>query len=234
MGEFKQCPVRLDIKLILFFILAQSIGLAGAQHELANARGQEYVNWDKIMLDLRTYELCPSEENAKRLLGRIPPIPPIHELGEKELAGLAIINSDRFWKALIDGDEILAEGTFRLLGQMKGGVIEEELTIMLGRFLIIKPTVFLRLLRKYSHLFPSERDYPVTMTEIMEIVPNIVSHDDVLLRKKEETRLFKERIRALESVKDPELIGLRDACVRIIKKKIVGLFPTQSPSFPPD
>jgi len=88
---------------------------------------------------------------------------------------------------------------------------------MLGRFLTKKPEIFLRLLKKYQSLFATERNYPIDMTEILDIVPDITSKEDSRLRKKEETRLFTERIKTLESVEDPELTVIRDACIRVIR-----------------
>jgi hypothetical protein len=145
------------------------------------------------------------------------------ELGNREFAAGAIADSLMFDRAVVAGDELLAEAAFRLFGHIGGGAVDEELRIMLGRFLTKKPEAFLKLLRKYRHLFPTERDYPVTMTEILEIVPDITSDEDELLMIKESVRLYTERIKALERVEDPELMELRDACIRVIRTIIAEI-----------
>ncbi|OGD15988.1 MAG: hypothetical protein A2W20_07640 [Candidatus Aminicenantes bacterium RBG_16_66_30] len=163
------------------------------------------------------YESSPSKETARCLLAVIPEERAVSQIGNRKAVVIALINSIPIEKAIISGDALLAETAFRLLGYMQGGVVDEELRIMLGRFLTKRPEAFLRLLKNYHDLFATERDYPIDMTEILEIVPDITSKEESRLRKREETRLFTERIKALESVEDPELTDLRDACIRVIR-----------------
>ena len=209
--------------LIFFVIFAQCYVLAGSEREQVQQGGGEHIDWSNVKQALEIYESCPNEENAKRLLATIPKRPAAHELGNRDAAGMAFLESVPFKKAVIAGDENLAEAAFRMFGYVSGGALDEELTIMLGRLLAKKPALFLILLRKYRHLFPSEGDYPVTMTEIMEIVPDIESEDDACRRDREEIRLYSARIKALESVKDPELIEIRDACIRVVQAIIMRI-----------
>jgi hypothetical protein len=175
------------------------------------------VNWDLVKEALVAYEVRPSEETARCLLAAIPEKRAVSQIGDRKAVAIALIESISFEKAIISGDALLAETAFRLLGYMQGGLVDEELRKMLGRFLTKKPEDFLRLLKEYQSLFVMERNYPIDMTEILDIVPDITSKEDSRIRKKEETRLFMERIKALESVEDPELTGLRDACIRVIR-----------------
>jgi hypothetical protein len=217
MEEAKHAFVKRKWGLTLFIFIAQCLFLAGSQQEQEKQRAGEYINWDEVKKAFDVYESCPSEENARRLLATIPEKPAARELGTRETAIISILESVPFAKAIIAGDELLAEAAFRLFGYVSGGAVDEELRIMLGRFLTRKPAIFLKLLKKYLHLFASERDYPVTMTEILEIVPDITSKEDSRRRKTEEMRLYTERIKALERVEDPEFMELRDACIRVIK-----------------
>lgn len=209
--------------LIFFLIFAHGSVLAGSQNEQENRREGGSVNWDEVKQALDAYEACPNEESARRLLATIPEKPAVCQLGKREAAVLAFLNSVPFEKAVVAGDKPLAETAFKLLGYMRGGVVDEELRIMLGRFLTKEPATFLELLKRYNHLFPSEGDYPVDMTEILEIVPDITSEEDGRRRNKESLRLYTERIKALERVKEPGLIELRDACIRIIQTIIVRI-----------
>jgi hypothetical protein len=186
-------------------------------------RESEVINWNEVKKALDIYKSCPSKDSAMRLLAVIPEVHASQERGEKLKVTYALLEGVPFEKEVVAGDEILAETTFRLLGYFMGGAISEELTIMLGRFLIRKPTAFLQLLKKYLQLFPSERDYPVDMTEIQEIVPDITSEKDLIRKKQELLRIYNERIKALEGVEDPELTKLRDVCIRVIKKIIESI-----------
>lgn len=217
MEEAKHAFVKREWRLTLFIFIALCLFLGGRRQEQEKQNEQECINWDEVKQALDIYESCPSEENARRLLATIPEKAAAREFGNGESVGLAFINCVPFMKAVITGDALLTETAFRLFGYMRGGVVEEELRIMLGRFLTKNPAIFLRLLKKYLHLFASERDYPVTMTEILEIVPDITSKEDSRRRKIEEIRLYTERIKALERVEDPELTELKDACIRVIK-----------------
>ncbi len=209
--------------LILFMIFVQCSVLAGSQNGQEKRREGEYVNWDKVKRALDVYESCPSEESARWLLATIPEKPAVYQLGKREATVIAFVNSVPFEKAVISGDKLLAETAFKLLGYTGGGAVDEELRIMLGRFLTREPATFLELLKKYNHLFPSERDYPINMTEILEIVPDITSEEDGRRQKKERVRLYTERIKALERVREPGLIELRDACIRMIQTIIVRI-----------
>jgi hypothetical protein len=209
--------------LIFFMIFAQCSVLAGSQYEQEKRREGKFINWDEVKQALDVYESCPSEESARRLLATIPEKPAVYQLGKREATALAFLNSVPFEKAVISGDKLLAETAFKLLGYVGGGAVDEELRIMLGRFLIREPATFLELLKRYNYLFPSERDYPIFMTEILEIVPDITSEEDGRRQKKERVRLYTERIKALERVKEPGLIELRDACIRAIQTIVVRI-----------
>jgi hypothetical protein len=209
--------------LIFFIFILQCVFLTGGLQEQKKLTGDVYIDWDEVKKAFAAYESCPSEESARWLLATIPEQPAVRELGDSETAALVILDSIVFDRAIVAGDEVLAEAAFRLFYYMSGGAVDEELTIMLGRFLVRKPEAFLKLLKKYRHLFPTERDYPVTMTEIQEIVPDITSDEDELLMNKELIRLYTERVKALEKVEDPELVELRDACFRVIVTILTGI-----------
>ena len=209
--------------LIFFMIFAQCSILAGSQDGQEKRREGECVNWDEVKRALDVFESCPSEESARWLLATIPEKQAVCQLGTREAAALAFLNSIPFEKAVIAGDKLLAETAFKLLGYVRGGAVDEELRIMLGRFLTREPATFLELLAKYNHLFPSERDYPVDMTEILEIVPDITSEEDGRRQKMEMLRLYTERIKALERVNEPRLIKFKDACIRNIQTIIVRI-----------
>jgi hypothetical protein len=217
MEEVKHAFVKRKWRLTLFIFIVLCLFLGASWQDQEKQNEHECVNWDVVKQALDVYESCPSEENAKLLLATVPEKLAARQLGRREAVGFVLIESGPFKKALITGDALLAETAFRMFGYMRGGVVEEELRIMLGRFLTKNPVIFLKLLKKYLHLFASERDYPVTMTEILDIVPDITSKEDSRRMKTEGIRLYTERIKALERVEDPGLMELRDACIRVIK-----------------
>jgi len=184
---------------------------------------EEAINWDEVKRASDTFESCPTEENAQRLLSTITERPSVQQLGNREAAFLSLLENGSFYKAVNAGDELLAESAFRLFGFFGGGALDEELRIALGRFLTKKPVTFLELLKKYLHLFPSAKEYPVTMTEIQEIIPDIKSDEDWVRGKRVLTALYIERIKALESVEEPGLMELRDICIRVIREIISRL-----------
>lgn len=202
--------------LLLLLITRSSLSALGGQ-EPTNQLGNDFVNWETVKQALAVYGSRPTKENGWNLLGVIPKPPVACQYGNREAAGLAILESSALNKEVVAGDPVLAEAAFRLLGYMGGGAVDEELRIMLGRFLVTDPDEFLRLLKRYEYLFASEREYPVNMTEIQEIVPDVSTEDDLRRLNGEEVRLYMKRIRALETVKDSELMQVRDACLRVIK-----------------
>lgn len=208
---------------IFFIFILQCVFLTGSLQEQGKLAEDVCINWDEVKEAFEAYESCPKEENARRLLETIPEKPATAQMGTRKTAVMAILDCIPFYSGIVAGDELLAEAAFRLFNYVSGGALSEELEIELGRFLTRKPETFLKLLKKYKHLFPTDRDYPVTMTEILEIVPDITSDEDELLMIKESVRLYTERINALERVEDPELVELRDACIRVIRTIIAEI-----------
>ncbi len=212
-------------------MLVQCSLLAGGRAERLMGQTEVTINWDEVTLALKAYESRPSEENVKRLLATVPEQPASVQLGNKNAAAKTILENIRLHDAISAGDEGLAEFAIRMLdyNYMRGGAVDEELCIALGIFLTKKPEAFLRLLKKHLHLFPSERDYPVTMTEILDIVPDVTSDEDLQKMNAESRRLYMRRIRALKTVEVPELRELRDACIRVIED-IINRYHRQAPS----
>jgi len=200
-------------------ILLVTLGaLLTANRPLAQSQTEKGpINWDNVKKALKVYEFCPCEENTRRLLATVPELPGAVQMGDRKTASLALLESAVFTDTIIAGDETLAETAFRLLGYLRGGAIDEEITIALSRILIKKPWAFLRLLKKYEFLFSSEEEYPITMTEILDIVPDISSEEDRLRSNTVRRRLYSERLEALRKVDDPELNNLRDACIRVLE-----------------
>jgi hypothetical protein len=208
---------------IFIVTFVQCLVLVSSQYEYEKGEIGRYINWDEVKKALETYESHPDKESAGQLLAAIPDKPAVCQLGNREAAAFAILNSVPFEKAVVAGDKLIAESAFRLLEYMKGGAVNAELRIMLGRFLTREPATFLELLNKYSYQFSTSRDYPVDMTEILDIVPEVTSKEDWRRYKRENMRLYTERLKALESVKNPELIELRDACIQVIQAVMAGL-----------
>lgn len=201
--------------VIVFVFLGALLTANRSLSQLQTEKGP--IDWDNVKKALKAYESCPCEENARRLLATVPELPGAVQMGDRKAASLALLQSVLFTDTIVAGDETLAETAFRLLGYLRGGAIDEEITISLSRFLIKKPLTFLRLLKKYEFLFSSEEEYPITMTEILDMVPDVSSEEDRLRSNAVRKRLFTERLEALRKVDDPELNNLRDTCIRVIE-----------------
>jgi len=201
--------------VIVFVFLGALLTANRSMSQLQTEKGS--IDWDSVKKALKAYESCPCEENARRLLATVPELPGGVQMGDRKTASFALLESVLFTDTIVAGDETLAETAFRLLGYLKGGAIDEEITISLSRFLIKKPRAFLRLLNKYEFLFSSEEEYPITMTEILDMVPDVTSEEDRLRSNAVRKRLYTERLEALRKVDDPELNNLRDTCIRVIE-----------------
>ena len=206
------------IILVIFILICLLIfSLDGITSEL----DEKVLDWDKLRDAIKGYDVNPTEDNAKAILEIIPEEMPEKEYGNIDRALDYIIDeSPRFLKHVVSGNSYLAEAAFRLYFIVLPGHVSEELHISLSRMLVKKPALYLSLLKKYKSQFPSYLEYPLLMTEILEIVPDINNEEDEKKMDLTEIALYKERIRALETVDNEEYLALKKECINILQAEI--------------
>lgn len=209
-------------KNYLFFIVCHLFLLVLVQQNLMAFEQQKVVlDWDRLKAAVMKFDSHPNEINAKKILNLIPEKIPAEEMGDSERALTYIIDeSPKFLKGVKTGYDYLAEAAFRLYFIVLPGDALEELHISLSCMLVKKPRLYLQLLKNYAPQFPSYLEYPLDMTEILEIVPDIITEEDWKKRNIEELKLYEARLKALQSVTDKELLEIRDKCINRIKKNI--------------
>lgn len=204
-------------KLLLtsFFLLLISdlmIAQAGAE----GAQDEIILDWDKLRSAVKKYNLKPNEDNARAILESIPEKMPGKQVGDDERALDYVLDKSPIIKKQIEsGNEYLAEAAFRMYFIVLPGDALEELTLMLCKMLEKKPELYLSLLKKYKPQFPWYLEYPLLMTEFDE---KFDADPDGRIRR--DIKIYRRRIKALETVDCPEYLDLRNECIKILEKEI--------------
>lgn len=204
---------------ILFLCLGVILLISSILPAMAEGKSiQNRVDWDQLLVMLRAIEKEPSDKNAVRFLSLIPQKHTQDQFGDLEKFLDAIDSSKEYWQLLEKGNPLIAESAFRLMAFILPGAFYEDFFIELGKLATNHPRLFLQLLKKYEHNFPYE--YPVTMTEILDIVPDVCSDEDWKRQGIERLKLYERRLRALKSVRDEDLLEVRDKCIKILEEII--------------
>lgn len=179
---------------------------------------QDRIDWDELLVAFKAVEKDPSQENIIKFLSLIPEKYTEDQKGDEEKFLMAINGREKYEELLLAGNLYVVEATFRLMAYVEPGAYYEDFFISLGQLATKHPRLFLQMLTKYKDNFRYE--YPVTMTEILDIVPDIVTEEDARRRDEEELKLYEKRLKALKSVTDEELLEIRDKCIAEIEKNI--------------
>lgn len=105
-----------------------------------------------------------------------------------------------------EGNEHAVKLGFQFHNQTNSS-LKELLNVALGKNIIRNPELFLKSLRSYRHNF-SEDDYYGLLLNY---------GDDFVDKKKESINETKRRISSLESVSSPDLKGIKDKCITVLK-----------------
>lgn len=201
----------------IIIIMAFSLILICFGQVKKDGRSEVTVNWDKVKEAAKRYETHPTPENALLILRLIPEERPTLEIGSDK--GLQyLVDNPVFVEHVLGGEEYIAEVAFRLYTFVLPGDTLEILDISLSGMLVKKPELYLKLLKKYKPQFPSYKDYPLIMMEISE--EDINSDEDMIRELLRRIKVYQERIKALETVQDPEYLELRDECIKILENQI--------------
>lgn len=188
--------------------------LPGSYQSEANS-DEQIIDWDKIKSSFDAYLEYPSPENAKAFSDTLPTdyIKVDTETANKVVdyiytfRNYAILENE-IWA----GDRYSTEAAFRLLNIADGG-FAENLHMTLGALVRINPKLFLQVLYEYKDLWLFKyRGYPVYM-----VGPGY--------RERTKARIYeyRMRIKALESLKDPKYLEIKEACISRLLESIKRL-----------
>lgn len=195
--------VSFFLLLICDLMIAQAVGW-GPPDEII-------LDWDKLRAAVKRYDLKPNEDNARAILDLIPEKMPDKQVGDDERAlEYMLDNSPMFTKQVRSGNEYLAEAAFRLYFIVLPGGALSDLELMLCKMLEKKPELYLRLLKKYKPQFPSDLEYPLFI-----FGPELVDAPDEQYRQ-----VYRNRIKALETVTNTELEELKEECIKLLNKEL--------------
>lgn len=182
--------------------------------------------WANAYRVAEAFFLQPSPENAEKLYMALPDkrLPSLDFKGYVQLGNLIFDFGSNFSileKTMEEGDPHAVDVGFRLIN-ISDGAAGEDLVHALGEILSKHPRLFLQKL--LAHRFKTEPSVfellesilnPVAWWEIPENDNNQVKYKELLNARLE------LRIKALESVDDPDLKEIRDFCLAELRKKII-------------
>jgi hypothetical protein len=196
------------MKKKIIFYLALSLGAA-----IFLLYGQERktkVDWERIKEAGETYFACPSSENALKLYLSLPE----EDIGNRRSEGSKVIffifdnkNLNILEKHIHESDRNAVKAGFRLFN-ISDGWYAHRLDIALGDLIRINTKLFLEELKNHRNIAFVIRRGPPVYPVGDEYVDNFEA------RKSE----IKLRIKAFESIKDKDLIEIRDECIENLKK----------------
>jgi hypothetical protein len=202
-------------KLCLCLIAAGLVTYLPGSYQSAANNTEEIVDWGKIKSSFDAYLEYPSPENAKAFSDTLPTdyVKVDTETARKVVhyiytfRNYAILENE-IWA----GDRYSTEAAFRLLN-VADGDFAKNLNMTLGALVRINPRLFLEVLYEYKELWLFKyKWYPVYGVG--------VGYVD---RTKARIYQYRMRIKALESVKDPEYSEIINACVRQLNEAIRDL-----------
>ena len=218
--------MRPDGKKVIIGILSICLFIQpiyGSGNVLYEAKSEQKctkLDWDKLMLAVKNYDSNPAEDKARAILEIIPETMPDKQTGNDDRALEYILDrSPRFLEKVESGDEYLAEAAFRLYFIVLPGGALHDLGVSLSRMLVKRPDLYLRLLKKYKPQFPSYLDYPLTYVTYNDLVPD-ERYEIQEIMDQYRIKIYKQRLKALQMVNDPEYLDLRDECISILEKEL--------------
>lgn len=201
------------------------------------------VFWDKAHTAAEAYFSRPSRENAEKFCKSLPEkrLPSLDFEGMVRLGDLIFDfmgrklrvsdppdrglrkNFSILEKGVAQGDPLAVDIMFRLLN-ISDGAVTETICFVLGQSIPNHPRLFLQKALAYGAV-----EEPRTMSDNLKWILAMVTEWGEIPEAGNSPEKFKEiydsrlmeRIKALESVDDPDLLNIRDQCLAILKKTFV-------------
>ena len=196
------------MKKKIIFYLALSLG--AAVFLLSGQEKEAKVDWERIKEAGEAYFACPSSENALKLYLSLPE-EDIINYGDEGSKVIRFISDDKnlniLEKHIHESDRNAVKAAFRLFN-ISDGWFAHRLDKALGDLIRINTKLSLEELKNHRNItFVIRRGPPV--------YPLGDEYVDRFEARKSEIKL---RIKALESIKDKDLIEIRDECIENLKK----------------
>lgn len=193
--------IRIHLALILILILYEIVFLLNAQNQ-----NDEKIDWEKIKEVATAYFNYPSSENALKFYLTLPERGPVLR-GDVVDFIFKYENFRMLEKQVYASDPNAVKVAFRIIN-ISDGYYTEITETALGNLIRINPRLFLQELNSHKNIRPIE-DSAVTM--VGEIFAD---------RFKAQKLEIELRIRALETVKNDNLIEIRDQCIKILNEHL--------------
>jgi hypothetical protein len=186
--------------LFLIFIFSETTLLLNAQNQ-----NVEQVDWEKIKQAATAYFKYPSSENAMKFYMALPESPSLLN-GDVVDFVFKYENFGLLEKQIYASDPNAVKLAFRMIN-ISDGFYTEITETALGNLIRINPRLYLQELSNHRNIGRLE-DRSVTM--VGELFA------DRLKARKLEIEL---RIKALERIKDKNLIEIRNECIKLLKDR---------------
>ena len=172
------------------------------------AHDNKPVDWARVRTAFSAYDELPSPQNVLRVIEVLPKHGHVRYTGTKEEEeSLDLINSHlaMLQRQVLSRDPTAVDLAFRLKN-VADGAFAEDLDVMLGQLIRIDPSLFLRSLKSAPHQ--------------LRTLSGLVGNFGDPYVDKPEAQAFEaeKRIRALQTVADPHLAGVREKCVEALKQ----------------
>ena len=218
-GKMKMTSI-LKIAVVLFTLCSAIVAMGNDLRTCMPITQTGAIDWRIIKEEFKVYSESPSAKNAKKLLSILPIEFNIATTDfEQWKSTINYIYHDKPFDALNDlvrkGDRLALRVTYyTLIIAMRAAALSEDLCSLLGYSVRINPLVFLEEMLS----FESTHNQFIAQSNLLGniLVGNIDPEfrEDVI---KKEIRL---RIEALKTVKRPDLLELRDACIKELEEAL--------------
>jgi hypothetical protein len=182
----------------------------------SNFRNQDQsISWDNSLKTAKAYFNYPSTENALRFYNNLPAFNvEVAEIKDTknflDLVDYLDKNLPILSREMDISERNAVKVAFRLMN-IADGTLAESLDAALGDFIRINPRMFLEeLLSCPNREYIKEIGYPVTLGGLYYVGqwPQVEKYE------------LEMRVKALGTVKDSDLLEIRDVCIALIEKEL--------------
>lgn len=198
--------MKVGVPVLLALIVAAVIPLS-AHGQQAEPTVMATLDWAQLESSWKAYREAPGPDTAAAVLVLLPISGKASDPDNQGAAFRQMIDSQLNFldeRLLIENDQPAAAISFRLL-TIASGELEKKLELMLGRFLMFSPRIFLTELKNYrqavSHL---------------EVILTSYKFDGSLNAESFDLER-KHRVKLLEEIEDKELKDIKKECLKILK-----------------
>lgn len=192
------------VLFVLMFAIAGVCSLAAQELEPA---ATATLDWTQLDATWKAYQAKPNAETAGPLIallpvsGKITAPDPLGDAFRQSIDSQLNFIEDRL---MIENDVNAAVITFRFL-TISSGELEKKLELILGRFLIFSPHLFLQQLNAHRQIVVH-----------LDMILNSYKFDGSLSEDSFDLER-KHRIKLIEEIEDKELKAIKKECLRILK-----------------